>query len=45
MHDILTFTTLWVNSADGKLMMFLFFPQKMDFVIPCKLSESIFWEK
>ena len=35
----LTFTTLWVNSADDKLVIFfLIFSQKKGFDISCKLS-------
>ena len=33
----LTFTTLWADSADDKVIIF-FFPQKIGFDISCKLS-------
>ena len=36
--DIVTFTTLWANSAIDKLMIFLFSFQKTGFDISCKLS-------
>ena len=37
--DVLTFTALWANSADGKLMIsFFIFPQKAGFNISSKLS-------
>ena len=36
----LTFTTLWANSADNKLLIyFLFYPRKQD------LTNPDFWEK
>ena len=45
----LTSTTLWINSADDKLIFFVFFFQKMGFDISCKLSpkcQILFsWEK
>ena len=34
----LTFTTLWANSADDKLVIFFLFCQKTGFYISCKLS-------
>ena len=34
----LTFTTLWANSADDKLIIFFSFFQKIGFGISCKLS-------
>ena len=46
----LTFITLWANSADGKLMVFVLFYQKIGFDILCKgdnlheMSNPIFWE-
>ena len=52
---MLTFTTLWIYSADDKLIIFwFFFPQKIDFSISCKfeigdnlheMPKSVFWEK
>ena len=45
---ILTFTTLWANSADNKLAIFFFvFSQKTVFDISCKLEnfKSFFWAK
>ena len=38
----LTFTMLWANSADDKLIIFFlfFFPQKIDFDISCKLTHK-----
>ena len=35
---VLTITTLYVNSADNKLMIFSYFYQKTGFDISCKLS-------
>ena len=40
MSQYLTFTTLWANSADDKLMIFFLFFQKIGFVISCKLSSK-----
>ena len=50
---MVTFTTLWANSADDRLLIFLFFSQKTGFNILCKLSgdnlhemlKPVFWEK
>ena len=36
--SVLTFTTLWANSADNKLMIFSYFSQKTVFIISCKMS-------
>ena len=47
----LTFTTLWAFSADGKLMIFLFFPENriwnfMQIVDNLhEMSNPVFWEK
>ena len=37
-HGILTFTGLWANAADDKLVIFFLFSRKTGFDISCKLS-------
>ena len=41
-HYCLTFTALWANTADDKLMIFFhFFPQKIGSDLSCKLSPKV----
>ena len=52
--EVLTFTTIWANSADNKLVIFSYFSQKTRSDISCKLSpleiicmkcQNLFWRK
>ena len=39
--NALTYTTLWANSADDKLMIFSLFFQKIGIDISCKLGDNL----